>query len=87
MDGAVAVVAIGKWLASRWPGRELDRPIVDLAGPTDQHAQARAAAPPRRFLVVADGSEASFQDMGRPSRRFRPTTRPVAVDLLDVQRP
>ena len=84
--GAVAVVAIGKWLASRSAEHESDRPIVDLAEPTDQHAQAAVAAP-QRFLVVADGSEASLQDVGRFIAQVPAYRAPVAVDLLNVQAP
>ena len=84
--GAVAVVAIGKWLASRSAEQESDRPIVDLAEPTDQHAQAAVAAP-QRFLVVADGSEASLQDVGRFIAQVPAYRTPVAVDLLNVQAP
>ena len=85
--GTVAVVAIGKWLASRSAEQESDRCIVDLAESADQHAQARAAAPPQRFLVMADGSEASLQDMGRFIAQIPAYRAPVAVDLLNVQVP
>ena len=87
IGGAAAVVVIGKWLASRSAEQESDRPIVDLAEATDQHAQARAAEPPQRFLVVADGSEASLQDMGRFIAQVPAYRAPVAVDLLNVQAP
>ena len=85
--GAVAVVAIGKWLASRSAEQESDRPIVDLAESADQHPQAAAVAVPQRFLVVADGSEASLQDMGRFIAQVPTYRAPVAVDLLNVQVP
>ena len=84
--GAVAVVVIGKWLASRSAEQESERPIVDLAGSTDQHAQPPVAAP-QRFLVVADGSEASLRDMGRFIAQVPAYRAPVAVDLLNVQAP
>ena len=86
IGGAVAVVAIGKWLASRSAEQESDRPIVDLAESADQHAQA-AAAPLQRFLVVADGSEASLQAIGRFVAQIPTYRAPVAVDLLNVQAP
>jgi len=86
IGGAVAVVAIGKWLASRSAEQESDRPIVDLAESADQHAQA-AAAPLQRFLVVADGSEASLQAIGRFVAQIPAYRAPVAVDLLNVQAP
>ena len=85
--GAGAVVAIGKWFASRSAEHESDRPIVDLAESTDQHPQAQAAAAPQRFLVVADGSEASLQDMGRFIAQVPNYRGSVAVDLLNVQAP
>ena len=84
--GAVAVVVIGKWLASRSAEQESERPIVDLAGSTDQHAQPPVAAP-QRFLVVADGSEASLRDVGRFIAQVPAYRAPVAVDLLNVQAP
>ena len=84
--GAVAVVVIGKWLASRSAEQEGERPIVDLAGSTDQHAQPPVAAP-QRFLVVADGSEASLRDVGRFIAQVPAYRAPVAVDLLNVQAP
>lgn len=89
IGGAVAVVAIGKWLASRAAKEEDTRPVVDLAATGDQNAALAipvgAAAP--RVLLVADDSEASLRGVRRFLEQLGANREPVEVDLLNVQAP
>ncbi|MCC7325507.1 MAG: YjbE family putative metal transport protein [Burkholderiales bacterium] len=86
--GAVLVVVIGRWLASRAVGGEARRPAVDLASAIDQHVSQSASPSPRpRLLVAADGSPESLRAIVRFAEQLRWYREPVAIDLLSVQPP
>ncbi len=87
--GAVIVVAVGKWLASRHDEEDDAQPVVDLASAGDQvavpAAGTGAVAPQPRVLLVADDSEASLRGVGRFLEEVSSKREPLAVDLLNVQ--
>ena len=83
--GAIAVVAIGKWIAARATENEDARPIVDLALAADQHRIAVAGKARGRVLLAADNSEASLRAVARLIEVLCGNSEPVEVDLLNVQ--
>jgi YjbE family integral membrane protein len=85
--GTIVVIAMGKWLASRSAETEAERPMVDLAAASDQHAQAAAAPAGMRVLLAADDSEKSRHAVARFIEQLGRYRQPVAVDLLNVQAP
>ena len=86
--GAALVVAIGKILARRSAEHEIERPIVDLASTSDQHAgMAGAAGATSRVLLVADDTPPSLRGVSRFVDEMRAQSGKVAVDLLNVQAP
>ncbi len=85
--GAVLVVLIGRWLASRSVEEEVHRPVVvDLASAADQHAAPATAVRPR-VLLAADDTPPSLRAVGRFIEQLRWYREPVAVDLVNVQSP
>ena len=83
--GALVVVTAGKLLAARSAEQEETRPIVDLAGASDQHpAQDGVRA---RVLLAADDSPASLRAVSRFVQEQDLYRAPLAVDLLNVQVP
>ncbi len=87
VGGAVAVVAIGKWLASRSAEAAVTQPGVDLALAEDQHPQAPASPAELRFLVAADDSAASLHAVTRFIEQMPRYRAPISIDLLNVQAP
>jgi len=88
--GAAVVVAVGKYLANRSAEEEIERPIVDLASPADQHdgkVAAAAAAAGTRVLLVADETPSSLRGVSRFVDEMRARGDKAAVDLLNVQAP
>ena len=85
--GAALVVAVGKYLARRSAEEEIDRPIVDLASPADQHDGKVAAAAGTRVLLVADETPSSLRGVSRFVDEMRARADKSAVDLLNVQTP
>jgi YjbE family integral membrane protein len=85
--GAAIVVAVGKWLARRSAEHEGERPIVDLAAPTDQAVGNAATSGATRVLLVADDTPASLRGVSRFVEEIRANGGNVAVDLLNVQEP
>jgi YjbE family integral membrane protein len=85
--GAAVVIAIGKLLARRSAEHEIDRPMVDLASASDQHAGTPAPAATSRVLLVADDTPPSLRGVSRFVEDIRAGGDNVAVDLLNVQEP
>ena len=85
--GAALVVAVGKFLARRSAEHELERPVVDLAAPSDQHPGTAAAGATSRVLLVADDTPPSLRGVIRFVDEIRGSGGNVAVDLLNVQEP
>ena len=84
--GAALVVAVGKLLSRRSAEEEVDRPLVDLASPADQHV-SQPAPGGKRLLLVADGTEESMRDVDRFIAKMQAGGGKAAVDLLSVQAP
>lgn len=85
--GAAIVIAVGKYLANRSAEEEIERPIVDLASPADQHDGKVAAAAGTRVLLVADETPSSLRGVSRFVDEMRARGDRSAVDLLNVQTP
>jgi YjbE family integral membrane protein len=83
--GAIIVVAVGKWLATRSVEGEVTRPLVDLAQAIDQHAGKDGRR--SRVLLAADDTPASLQAVGRFVQEQELYKSALAIDLLNVQPP
>jgi YjbE family integral membrane protein len=83
--GAILVVGVGKWLASRSAEQEDTRPLVDLAQPADQHAAKDGVR--SRVLLAADDSPASLRAVSRFVEEQDLYRGALAVDLVNVQAP
>jgi YjbE family integral membrane protein len=85
--GAALVVGIGKWLARRSAEHEGERPVVDLASPSDQTGSKAVAGGTTRVLLVADDTPPSLRGVSRFVEEIRASGGNVTVDLLNVQEP
>jgi YjbE family integral membrane protein len=85
--GAAFVIAVGKYLSRESAEHEGNRPIVDLASASDQHAGGDAAGAAPRVLLVTDDTPAALRGVSRFVEEVRGRADAVAVDLLNVQPP
>lgn len=86
IGGALLVVLIGKWMATRADSQGKTRPVVDLAAADDQAAGAGNAVPVKlRFLIVADDSEPSIRAVENFIRQLSWYRDPAEVHLLNIQ--
>jgi YjbE family integral membrane protein len=86
IGGALLVVLIGKWMATRADSQGKTRPVVDLATADDQAARAGNAVPVKlRFLLAADDSEPSIRAVENFIRQLSWYRDPVEVHLLNTQ--
>ncbi len=88
IGGALLVVLIGKWMATRAESHDKARPVVDLATADDQAAGAGDAVPTTlRFLLAADDSEPSIRAVENFIRQLSWYRNPVEIHLLNTQSP
>ncbi len=85
--GAIIVVGLGKWLASRKSEEDGEHPVVDLAQPADQHGTASGAPARTRVLMAVDDSPASLEGVARFIQQAKARDGGVALDLLSVRAP
>jgi len=82
LGGAIAVVAVGKWIAARAAARRAaEEPPVEAVAPSVSDEF-------RRLLLAADGSAAAEHAAGRVvALRQQLRDRDIQVDVVNVQRP